>query len=487
MTVFTSCITSSLAPYVPSTENPWNEVRVRHAFRRIGYDANRSMIDNALTTDPSLFIDQLINESLNASNWPEPDWANFTNDDYANLGQDFDEQTQANHKELMLEVINQMQNTGLKGRLMMFWSNHFVTRLEDYYTSNYLYEYYNTIEQHALGNFQDFVSDIGITSAMLVFLNGLENTNFSPNENYARELYELFTLGVDNGYTQQDIIETSRALTGYNHRQNYNWTYPIYFDASTFDDSEKTIFNQTGNWGYDDVINILFQEKSTLIAQHICRKLYAYFVSATINEDIVTAMANIFVLDFNIENVLRVLFKSEHFFDSKTIGTQIKSPYDLTISYLKVTGFSLETEFFEAMIWFNGLMGQQMFEPVDVAGWQGDRDWINSSTLTGRWEVLQWTIWNTWNINNEEFRTFAIESSNNSNDPYVVAKSIIDRFVPLELYTESDYHAATDVLKHNVPENYYENGLWNLQWDSVPYQVVLLLLHLIKLPEFQLK
>lgn len=487
MSVITNCITSTLEPYVPSSEKPWNEIRVRHAFRRIGYDANKSMINNAMALSPGLFIDQLINESLYAPNWPEPTWANYTNDDYANLGLDFDEQTQANHKELMLEVINQMQHTGLKGRLILFWSNHFVTRLEDYYTSNYLYEYYKTLEEHALGNFQEFVRDIGITSAMLVFLNGLENTKFSPNENYARELFELFTLGVDNGYTQEDIVETSRALTGYNHRQNYNWTYPIYFDESTFDNENKTIFNQTGNWDYNDVINILFQEKAPLIASHICRKLYTYFISATVNEDIVSEMASIFVQDFNIANILRILFKSEHFFDSNTIGIQIKSPYDMTISYLNTTNFSLEQEFYEAMIWFNGIMGQQLFEPVDVAGWQGDRDWINSSTLTGRWEILQWTIWNTWNVNNEDFRSFAIESSNNSNDPYVVTKSIIDRFVPLELFSSEDYQAATDVFKHNLPENYYTNQIWNLQFDSVPYQVVLLLLHLIKLPEFQLK
>ena len=487
MAVLTTCITSSLQPYIPTTQNPWDESRIRHAYRRIGYDANLAMISSAMSLSPNDFIDQLVDESLNAPNWPEPTWANFTNDDYANLGFDFDEETQANHREVMLEVMNQMQTTGLKGRLILFWSNHFVTRLEDYYTSNYLYEYYSVLEQYALGNFQEFVRDVGITSAMLVFLNGLENTNNSPNENYARELYELFTLGVDNGYTQQDIVETSRALTGYNHRQNWNWTYPVYFDSSTFDDSEKTIFGQTGNWGYNDVINILFQEKAPLIAEHICRKLYAYFVSATVNEDIVTEMANLFVQDFNIANVLRTLFKSEHFFDANTLGTQIKSPYDMTMSFLKLTNFDLEPDFYEAMIWFNGVIGQYMFEPVDVAGWQGDRDWINSSTLTGRWEILQWTIWNVWNNDNKQLRTFAIESSNNSNDPYVIAKSIIDRFMPLELYSTEDYQVATDVFKHNLPENYYENGIWNLQWDSVPYQVVLLLLHLIKLPEFQLK
>ncbi|MFK7832950.1 MAG: DUF1800 family protein [Winogradskyella sp.] len=485
MAVFTSCITSSLQPYVPSTENPWDETRVRHAFRRIGYDASKSMVASALTISPDLFIDQLINESLNAPNWPTPSWATFTNNDYNNLGLDFDEQTQANHAELMFGLIDQMQTVGLKSRLILFWSNHFVTRLEEYYTSNHLYEYFNTLETHALGNFEDFVRAIGKTSAMLMFLNGVENTSFSPNENYARELYELFTLGVDNGYTQTDIVETSKALTGYNHRQN--WTYPIYFDASTFNSEDKTIFNQTGNWDYDDVIDILFQEKAPLIAAHICKKLYTYFVSPTVNETIVTEMANQFVIDFNIENILRTLFKSQHFFDVKTIGTQIKSPYDLSMSYLKVTGFSLQQEFYEAMIWFNGLMGQQLFDPVDVAGWQGDRDWINSSTLGGRWEILQWVIWHTWNNYNEELRTFAIESSDNSNDPYVITKAIIDRFMPLELFSVEDYQAATDVFKHDLPENYYENQQWNLQWSSVPFQVVLLLIHLTKFPEFQLK
>ena len=485
MSVFTSCITSTLQPYVPSTLNPWNAERIRHAYRRLGYDANKATIDASLALAPNDLINQLIDTSLNAPSWPEPVWADFTNDDYANLVFDFDEQTQENHREIFLEVMNQMQTTGLKGRLVLFWSNHFVTRLEDYYASNHLYEYYSTIEEHLLGNFQEFVRAIGKTSAMLVFLNGLENTNNSPNENYARELFELFTLGVDNGYTQNDIVETSKALTGYNHREN--WTYPIYFDASTFDNSEKTIFNQTGNYDYDGLIDLLFEERAPQIAQFICKKLYSYFVSATVNETVVTEMASIFVQDFNISNILRILFKSEHFFDSKTIGTQIKSPYDMTMSYLNITNFSLQQDHYESMVWFNNVLGQQMFEPVDVAGWQGDRDWINSSTLTGRWEILQWTIWHTWNNFNEELRAFAIESSNNSNDPYIVAKSIIDRFMPLELYSIEDYQAATDIFKHNLPENYYENQIWNLQYESVPYQVVLLLLHLIKLPEFQLK
>ena len=485
MSVLTSCITSSLQPYAPSAESPWNESRVRHAFRRIGYDANPSMIANALAQSPSNFIDQLVDDAVNASAWPEPAWSTLTLADYENMGLDFDEATRANHYELRTEVMDQMLNKGLKGRMILFWSNHFVTRLEDYYASNHLYEYFSVIESNSLGNFQNFVNKIGTTSAMLIFLNGYENTANSPNENYARELYELFTLGVDNGYTQTDIVETAKALTGYNNTTH--WTAPIGFNPNAFNTSDKTIFGQVGNWGYDDVINILFQERAPLIAEFICRKLYTYFVSATVNEDIVSEMATIFVQDFNIANVLRTLFKSEHFFDANTIGTLLKSPYDMTMAYLNITGFSIKEDYFEAMLWFNGVIGQDMFDPVDVAGWQGNRDWINSSTLGGRWLITEWTVWHTWNNYKEELRTFALEASGNSNDPYIVTKKIIERFVPLQLFTIEDYQTAADIFKFNVPQNYYDNGQWNLQWESAPYQVVLLLIHLAKLPEYQLK
>ncbi|SHG74082.1 DUF1800 domain-containing protein [Winogradskyella jejuensis] len=486
MAVITSCNTSTLQPYVPSATNPWNEERVRHVYRRLGYDAKKADIDIAVTQSTSDFIDQIINEASESPALETPPWSNFTYFDYQNLGLDFDTETQANHQELRMALINQMlSSNGLKARLILLWSNHFVTRLEDYYSSNHLYEYYATLEQHALGNFEDFTSAIGTTSAMLLYLNGFQNTKNNPNENYARELYELFTLGVDNGYTQTDITETAKALTGYNDREH--WTAPITFNENKFDNSVKTIFTQEGVWGYDDVIRILFEEKSPLIATYICRKLYTYFVSPTPNEAVISEMADIFVVDFNIANVLKALFKSEHFLDSKSIGVQIKSPYDMFMSYLKVTNFSVEPDYLESFQWFCSTLGQTMFEPIDVAGWQGDKDWINSSTLTGRWRILEWVVWHTWEYYREELRTFAKRSSDNSNDPYIVAKSIVDRFMPLNLHTTADYDTATDVFKHDVPENYYEDGIWNLDWDSAPFQVVLLLLHLIKIPEFQLK
>ena len=149
---------------------------------------------------------------------------------------------------------------------------------------------------------------------MLMYLNGYENRNNAPNENYARELYELFTLGEGNGYTQDDITETARALTGYNNRQDGG---PIYFNPNRFDNGEKTIFGRKGNWNYDDVINILFEEKSDLISKFIVRKLYKHFVSPDVNEAIVDELALYFINNnFELEPLYRKLFKSEHFINS---------------------------------------------------------------------------------------------------------------------------------------------------------------------------
>lgn len=481
----TSCNTSSLSVYVPSSSNPWNAEKANHLYRRLHFGASKAEIDAALTQTPETIIDAIVDNAIAILPTPDPSWVNVTYQDYIDAGLDPDEEIQNNHSEVRLDAFNRFYNDGLFGRLTLFWSNHFVTELESYYCSSYLFEYYKTLQTHALGNFKDFTRAIGTNGAMLVYLNGLENSAGSPNENYARELYELFTLGINNGYTQTDIVETAKALTGYNGWNGFCAT--IDFNTNTFNDSDKTIFTQTGNWGYDDVINILFQEKAPLIANFICEKLYKYFVSANVNDTIVSQMASDFVIDFNIANVLRTLFKSEHFFDTLSLGTQIKSPYDLSINYLKVTSFTIIDDFKVGIMYLNGVAGQNLFNPVDVAGWQGNHDWINSSTLTGRWEVMQYMIWQTWNDYPEELRTFALESAGDIGDPYVITKAIIERFVPKELHTLTDYDIATDIFKYNIPQGYYDNGYWSLYAEEAPYQVVLLLLHIIQMPEFQIK
>ncbi len=486
MEILTSCNVASIDPFVPSSGNPWDVAKAKHVYRRLANGTSEANINIAVASSPGVLIDSLVDEALAMPNTPAPDWGYWSFQDYQ-----IDYNTESNEQRGIWyrQTADDILTKGLKSKLAFFWLNHFVTELESYNHPPYMFQYWDDLQTHALGNFRDFVRGIGLNPAMLLYLNGFENTNTNPNENYARELFELFTLGENNGYTQTDIVETSRALTGYNHWADYGAA--ITFDSSTFDASDKTIFGQTGNWDYNDVIDILFEQKADLIAPFICEKLYRFFVSPDVNTAIVDAMAaTLLANDFNMEPMLRQLFKSQHFFDTDANGLIIKSPYDMTSIYINETGFLYDNtngDYTNFIIYLNDTLGQDIYEPVDVAGWQRDRDWINTSTISGRWLSMEYLTWPMWNYDNEQFRQFAKDLTNNSNDPAFITQTIVDFFISKPLYTASDYDNATDVLKWEVPQNYYDTGQWNLDWDSAAYQVLLLIHHIFKMPEFQLK
>lgn len=482
-----SCNTSSLAAYVPSSPNPWDTSKVNHVYRRLGFGAIQASIDAALALTPGDFIDNLVDTASNLPVTPTPFWGYWSYNDYA----DYQTENTAQVVEWRIQAVNDFMDEDLRGRLTFFWANHFVTELEVYGHAPYLFQYYNSLQTHVLGNYKDFVRAIGISSPMLIYLNGFENTNFNPNENYARELFELFTLGEGNGYTQDDILNAARALTGYNHWNDYGDV--IYFDASTFDAGEKTIFGQTGFWGYDDLIDILFQERSSEIAFYICEKLYRFFVSPSVDEmietDIIQPLADSLIANnFEMVPMLKLLFKSEHFYDNRAVGVIIKSPYDVFMNFIKETGFYYDDNIIDAFIYYGGLMGQDIFDPPDVSGWQRDETWINTSTLTGRWQLLELYLGYLFDNGYElTLVDLARELSNDSIDPYYITQVVINRLMSKELYTQADYDIATDIFKWDIPQNYYDEGLWNLNWSTAPYQVFLLLRHIATIPEFQLK
>ncbi|MGB0929315.1 MAG: DUF1800 family protein, partial [Chitinophagales bacterium] len=133
-----------------------------------------------------------------------------------------------------------------------------------------------------------------------------------------------------------------------------------------------------------------------------------------------------------------------------------------------------------------GGLGQQLFEPVDVAGWQGDKSWISSATLTGRWQYIQAYVGYIYENYADELVIFAKTLSENSNDPAFITQKIVDHFVVNGLQSENAYAVAMEVFKFEVPQNYFDNGLWNLDWEYVDVMVALLLIHISQLPEFQL-
>jgi uncharacterized protein (DUF1800 family) len=475
----------NLTPYSPSKNKPWTAKQINLVVRRLGFGCSLSDIDLHLNSTPESLIDDIVDGASNMEVTTAPEWSQWDNKQFNKS----ENNKNYYHTIWQRQAFKDIINNGFRERLTLFWSNHFVVEYKDVNQPAYLYQYYALIQSHALGNFKTFVSEMGLAPAMLRYLNGFENKKNSPNENYARELYELFTLGEGNGYIQEDITETARALTGYNRFKTYLGV--IEFNENSFDKGSKTIFGRSGNWGYNDVIDILFEEKKDLIANFICNKIYRYFVSPQLNSSVVSAMAETFKQnEFELKPVLKQLFKSEHFFDSVNSNVIIKSPIDLMLGLHHSLSFEYKDNVDLELNFRNKCreMGQEVFSPVDVAGWQGNHDWINSETLPKRWEFADYLLIKYWQKNKNQFKTF-IQSlvGIDQTDLRVIVTQLKDfMFCPYEIKEEE----MTDAIKTfmgEVPESYFEDGTWSLNSNSVPKQVYDLMRFFITLPEFQLK
>tara|TARA_B100000780_G_scaffold232152_1_gene172067 strand:+ start:30 stop:1487 length:1458 start_codon:yes stop_codon:yes gene_type:complete len=483
-----NCNNSSLKLYVESNLNPWDISKIRFIYRRLGFGISKDKAKALLNNSPNELINKIISSAKNKTLNNPPEWGFWNNAEINNSGNN------QNYYKILWQkqAFSNFINDGFRERLTLFWSNHFVTEYYDYNRAQYMYQYHSKLQEYALGNFKDFVSVIGLQPAMLIYLNGYSNKKNAPNENYARELYELFTLGEGNGYTSTDITETSRALTGYNKFSNGNGS-SIIFNKNTFDSEEKTIFGKTGNWAYQDVVDILFDEKKELIANFICEKLYKYFVSPVLNKEITSQLALTFIAaDFELVPVYKQLFNSEHFFDLNSSNVLIKSPIDLFVFIQNDFEFSFPSNFQKN--YTNYLrnkcveMGQEIFSPVDVAGWQENHDWISTGTLPMRWEFIEYIFNRHWAGNKEQFRTFIISIvSDTEKDPKIIVDKLKEfMFCNYEIKAVERLDAI-NIFKGDIPENYYDDGTWDLNYESVPNQVYNLILYFISLPEFQLK
>lgn len=479
-----NCAVDSLAPYTPSAGKPWNSRRVAHLYRRLGAGASYDDIQAALTLSPDQLVDQLIDAALNQPLPEPPLWANFTSIDYeADPDQVF-----VDRDELYVRWIRNLAAGDIRSHIVLFWHNHFVTELDVYDCNSYLWSYYNLLHQFALGNFRNFVEEIGKNPAMLVYLNGNDNIADEPNENYARELMELFTMGESNGYTQDDIEEVSRALTGW--RANRYECTPAFFDSDYFDNTPKTIFGQSGNWDYDGVHELIFTARRDEVATYICSEIYKHFIYPEVNPVVIDNLAQTFKNNnFELAPVFRQLFKSEHFFDDHLIATKIKSPVQCMLNILKESGLSYPDHYTDDNLlnlsYVTFEMGQELFNPIDVAGWPGHRDWLNENTLTTRWSFVSQLLANYSDLAKGQLLDLAINLTDNSNDPAIISQAISAHFLGRDL-EEEHLEVATLYFKGDIPENYFLDGSWNLYWEEAPDQLINLLSYLGRLPEFQL-
>lgn len=485
----TTSLLNTIDTYVPSAEKPWNTQRIQHLYQRIGFGASHSDILNGLTMSPAELVDNIIDGVLNMDAPEAPEWAFWTWPDY----DDDVDLFQQHQYEIMVRWVREMPDPILqfRSKLALFWHNHFVTEYEVYDCPSYMWAYYNLLHTQSLGNFKSFVEQMGINPAMLNYLDGDQNIVDEPNENYARELMELFTMGENNGYSQDDIVEVARALTGYT-QDAYNCELPT-FNAGLHDNGQKTIFGQTGNWNYSDVHDLIFTLRKEQVKEFICTKIYRAFVYEEPDADILAAMSQTFEdNNWELAPVFRQLLKSEHFFEERYINSKIKSPFETYHSLIKLIGMEYNVDYDDDSIdyitYITGEMGQRIFNPPNVAGWPGQRAWINENTLTLRWAQMQDILFGTIGNNDAtrtKLRQLALDLTDSSNDVEFVTATLAAYFLNREL-DAGILETAIQYMKGEVPENYFMDGTWNLYFEEVPDQIINLLFYLTRLPEWQL-
>ncbi len=256
----------------------------------------------------------------------------------------------------------------------LFWHGHFATHIDNpYYDQKLLHIF----RKNALGNFGNMLRDVSKSPAMLQYLNNKQNRKQHPNENFAREVMELFTLGRGH-YTEDDIKEAARAFTGWNFTDEGDFDFKV----KQHDDGEKKFLGKTGNFNGDDILNILLEQKQTSV--FITQKLYRFFVSdEIINDKHVNELAKHFYkTNYDIGSFLKKMFTADWFYHEKTIGAKIKSPIELLVGYQRLLSMQFNKD--NTILNLQRILGQHLFNPPNVAGWPGGKNWIDSSSLVIR-------------------------------------------------------------------------------------------------------
>jgi len=266
----------------------------------------------------------------------------------------------------------------LLNKMTLFWHGHFAcTTKFGILAHNQLL----TLKKHALGNFRDLVIGIAKDPSMIRFLNNQQNRKNSPNENFTRELLELFTIGRGN-YTEQDIKEAARAFTGWSSNLNGEFV----FRRRQHDFGSKTFMGQIGDFDGTDIIDIILRQKATAV--FICRKIYRYFINPQVNEFRVRQLADLFYQnDYNIALLMRAIFTSDWFYDAKNQRAKIKSPTEFLAGMVRQLDLKVANKI--ALFGIQKNLGQTLFNPPNVAGWAGGKSWIDNSTLMLRLSLPQ--------------------------------------------------------------------------------------------------
>lgn len=495
---------SGLIPYTGS----WTENEVIHLLKRTMFGAKKADVDYFKTKTCAQAVDELLNptaplpsppvkEYSHTSALTQPDvgisagttWVNDPNSDGT-----INSLRRASFKKWWVGVMIN-QDRSIREKMNLFWHNHFSTETADVSNAQYVYKHHSTLRANALGNFKTLTKLITLDPAMLVYLNGQLNTATAPDENYGRELQELFCCGKgpQSLYTEADVKAAAKVLTGW---RNDATTFTSYFTASRHDSTNKqfsSFYNNTiiqgrtsaaaGDLEINDLLNMIFATQE--VAKYLCRRIYRWFVyydiDAATEANIITPLANILRNNnYEIKPVLDALLKSEHFFDTLNMGCQIKSPVDLVIGMCREFNIQLQpiADYITNYGMWNYLvswltsMQQNIGDPPDVSGWKAYYQepqfyeiWINSDTLPKRIQFTDTLALNGYTFNTKKIILDGVafaQTLSNPADPNSLINDSIKYLFRISLSQASKDQIKKDILLGGQASDYYWTDAWAL-------------------------
>ena len=361
----------ALLPYTGA----WNPRLAAHLLRRAGFGGSPADIQSAADAGMSAAVDRLMHPG--ADRLPPAPSGDLSYGPMVDPMQ--------RRKAFSLAVswwLDRMLQTPdpFVERMVYFWHNHFTSAIEGGITPAMMVAQNNLFRTHALGSFADLTHEIARDPAMLLYLNGNQNRKAHPNENFARELMELFTLGVGN-YTEQDVRESARAFTGWVLSRD---TGVASFVPRLHDDGPKTFLGQTGDFSGDDVIDVIMHQDAT--AAFVARKVLRHFVYDDPEPELIDAVAASFRAGrYDVGALMNTLLRSNVFYSARAYRSLVKSPVELVVGTLRTIGVTASTP---RIIGAMNAMNQLLMHPPNVAGWPGGAQWLNQGTILARLNFL---------------------------------------------------------------------------------------------------
>lgn len=520
---------------------PWTKNEVAHLLKRtmfgatltdIAYFSQKTMeqcVDELLTITSPMPDPPLKDYDTAASPNPDSDismgttWINSNN-----LDETVGSLRKQSFKSWWIGVmINQPKN--IREKMTLFWHNHFATEMASTQNAKFAYKHHTLLRQNCLGNFKALARAISIDPLMLVYQNGERNSKYAPDENFARELQELFTLGKENNpnYNEDDVKVAARVLTGWRNDENLNASY---FDATQHDTGDKafsSFYNNkvikgrsgsnAGDEELNDLIDMIFS-KGAEASRYIVKELYRWFVYYEVDqaaeENVIAPLALMLQNNnWNIAPVLSTLLKSEHFFDVLNQGCLIKSPVDFVVGTCREmnVAFPARHDFESSYATWNILfyyclqMQQDVGDPPSVSGWPAyyqipafHEMWINNDTYPKRNQFTDTIVFNGFTTNNFEMKVDTVafaRSLSNPGDPAMLIEDALAVLYRIQLSDTIKEQLKREILLTGQTTDYYWTNAWNtyiadptnmMAYQTVHTRLNDLFKYLLALPEYQL-